>query len=72
MNDQEKLSDFEVTVYERQEWYYTYKIKAKTREIAQDIARQLHIDGEQSDDSGIVDGYSTGIDCVDIEIKGEQ
>ncbi len=72
MNDQEKSRVFEVTVYERQEWYYTYKIKAKTREIAKDIARQLHIDGEQSDDSGIVDGYSTGIDCVDIEIKGEQ
>ena len=66
------LNKYEVTVYERQEWYYTYTIDAVDREIAKDIARQLHIDGEQSDDSGIVDGYSTGIDCVDIEIKGEQ
>jgi hypothetical protein len=66
------LNKYEVTVYERQEWYYTYTIDAADREIAKDIARQLHIDGEQSDDSGIVDGYSTGIDCVDIEIKGEQ
>ena len=47
-------------------------IDAVDRESAKDAARQLHIDGEQSDDSGIVDGYSTGIDCVDIEIKGEQ
>ena len=66
------LNKYEVTVYERQEWYYTYTIDAVDREIAKDIARQLHIDGEQSDDSGIVDGYSTGMDCVDIEIKGEQ
>ena len=66
------LNKYEVTVYERQEWYYTYTIDAVDREIAKDIARQLHIDGEQSDDSGIVDGYSTGIDCKDIEIKGEQ
>jgi len=66
------LNKYEVTVYERQEWYYTYTIDAVDRESAKDVARQLHADGEQSDDSGIVDGYSTGIDCVDIEIKGEQ
>jgi len=66
------LNKYEVTVYERQEWYYTYTIDAVDRESAKDVARQLHTDGEQSDDSGIVDGYSTGIDCVDIEIKGEQ
>ena len=66
------LNKYEVTVYERQEWYYTYTIDAVNRESAKDAARQLHIDGEQSDDSGIVDGYSTGIDCVDIEIRGEQ
>ena len=58
---------YSVKIYERQEWMYRYDVEAVDETIAKDIAIQLHVDGEQSDDSDVIDSYTVGTEVVDGE-----
>ena len=60
---------YSVKIYERQEWMYRYDVEAVDETTASNMAIQMWNDGEQSDDSAVIE--SDTHDDVEVELLEE-
>ena len=60
---------YSVKIYEQQVWMYRYDVEAVDETTASNMAIQLWNDGEQSDDSAVIESNTQ--DEIEVELLEE-
>ena len=60
---------YSVKIYEQQVWMYRYDVEACCKTTASNMAIQMWNDGEQSDDSAVIESNTQ--DDIEVELLEE-